>query len=89
MGTCGAFNVGGRDEISILEFSQLASKLVEGTKVSTLVSNQNNIPQATATRGLANTERLNALGWHTLFTTEDALEKTFTSLLWRRSAGLL
>jgi dTDP-glucose 4,6-dehydratase len=89
MGTSGAFNVGGRDEISILEFSQLASKLVEGTEVSTLVSNQNNIPQATATRGLANTERLNALGWHTLFTTEDALEKTLTSLLWRRSAGLL
>jgi UDP-glucuronate decarboxylase len=88
-GITGAFNVGSGEELSMIEFSKLASRLVPGTNVETLTPSKNVVPQASAARGLANTDRLQEQGWQPLFTTEAALERTLTSLKWRSARGLL
>lgn len=83
-----ALNVAGESEISILDFANIAAGLsggrcsvvVEGPKLD---NHQAEISESPIMRGLADTTRLNALGWKQSVPIDVAISRTTSSCRWR------
>jgi UDP-glucuronate decarboxylase len=73
----GVFNVAGSSPISVVEFCKLSIPL--GVPEIVFNNEEDKIPRNSQT-GSANTEKLEAIGWKPLVTTQEALQRTVDSL---------